>query len=163
MYIFFRHFWDVYHRIFPTGGSTHIRIEYRARGHGTPGHGPDLRSPGFPQVSKAVIFDPHPFPGRSNGRIGRSNLKFIKLSDFLPLLFTSKLCFTSQVFSELGRPTRWPEKDVHVSRDSGPSSHMDLVYGETDFLDLKVYLFVATTTKKQGSLWKPAACLIIQG
>ena len=58
-----------------------------------------------------------------------------------------------------GRPTRWPEKDAHVSRDSSPSSHVDLVLGETDFLDLKVYLYVATTTKNQGLSWKPAACL----
>ena len=67
------------------------------------------------------------------------------------------------MFSVLGRPPRWPEKDVHMSWDSGPTSHVDLVYGETDFLDLKFYLFVATTTKKQGPIWKPAACLIIQG
>ena len=51
------------------------------------------------------------------------------------------------------------EKGVHVSRDSSPSTHADLVHGVTYFLDLKVYLYVDTTIKKQGSSWKPAACL----
>ena len=41
---------------------------------------------------------------------------------------------------------------IDISRDSSPSSHVDLVYRKTDFLDLKFYLFVTTTTKKQGSI-----------
>ena len=41
---------------------------------------------------------------------------------------------------------------IHVSWDSCPTHHVDLICEEFNFLDMKFYLYVATTTRKQGSI-----------
>ena len=55
---------------------------------------------------------------------------------FLPFLFTSKLCFTTQVFSMFRTVSRKTgEGMIHVSWSGCPITIMDLIYGENKFLD----------------------------